>query len=66
MPAGESLLSFPPAMFISSTTRIITNFYAQSPSSWRVIQEIYLEPFSISVRYLAEKMNVAASTLNRI
>jgi plasmid maintenance system antidote protein VapI len=26
----------------------------------------YMEPFSLSCRYLAEQFNVAASTLNRI
>ena len=31
-----------------------------------LIQAIYMEPFSISCRYLAGQLNVAASTLNRI
>ncbi len=30
------------------------------------MQATYMEPFSLSCRYLAEQLNVAASTLNRI
>lgn len=36
------------------------------PHPGEFIQATYLEPFNISGRYLAEKLNVAASTLNRI
>ena len=30
------------------------------------IQATYMEPFNLSCRYLAKKLNVAASTLNRV
>ena len=30
------------------------------------IRETYMEPFDLSCRYLAEQLNVAASTLNRV
>jgi addiction module HigA family antidote len=30
------------------------------------IQATYMEPFGLSCRYLAAKLNVAASTLNRV
>jgi len=36
------------------------------PHPGEFIQYTYLEPFNISGRYLAEKLNVAASTLNRV
>ena len=36
------------------------------PHPGEFIQATYLEPFNISGRYLAEKLNVAASTLNRV
>ena len=36
------------------------------PHPGEFIEEIYLRPFGVSVRFLAEKLNVAPSTLNRI
>lgn len=36
------------------------------PHPGEFIQETYMEPFSLSCRFLAEKLDVAASTLNRI
>ncbi len=36
------------------------------PHPGEFIQATYLEPFNISGRHLAAKLNVAASTLNRI
>lgn len=36
------------------------------PHPGEFIQATYLEPFGISGRYLAEKLHVAASTLNRV
>ena len=36
------------------------------PHPGEFIEEIYLSPFGVSVRFLAEKLGVAPSTLNRI
>ena len=36
------------------------------PHPGEFIQETYLEPFGISCRFLAEKLGVAASSINRI
>ena len=36
------------------------------PHPGEFIQATYMEPFDLSCRYLAEQLNVAASTLNRI
>ena len=36
------------------------------PHPGEFIQATYMEPFNISGRYLAEKLGVAASTLNRV
>jgi len=36
------------------------------PHPGEFIQATYLEPFGLSGRYLAERLDVAASTLNRI
>ena len=36
------------------------------PHPGEFIQATYLEPFNLSCRYLAEKLNVSASTLNRV
>ena len=36
------------------------------PHPGEFIQATYLEPFNLSCRFLAEKLGVAASTLNRI
>lgn len=36
------------------------------PHPGEFIKATYMEPFDLSCRYLAEKLNVAASTLNRI
>ncbi len=36
------------------------------PHPGEFIQATYLEPFNISGRFLAGKLNVAASTLNRV
>lgn len=36
------------------------------PHPGEFIQETYMEPFGLSCRYLAEQLDVAASTLNRI
>lgn len=36
------------------------------PHPGEFIKATYMEPFEMSCRYLAEKLNVAASTLNRI
>ena len=36
------------------------------PHPGEFIQVTYMEPFGFSCRYLAEKLNVAASTLNRV
>ena len=36
------------------------------PHPGEFIRETYMEPFDLSCRYLAEKLNVAASTLNRV
>ncbi len=36
------------------------------PHPGEFILETYLEPYALSARYLAEKLGVAASTLNRV
>jgi len=36
------------------------------PHPGEFIMSTYIEPFGISGRYLAERLNVAASTLNRV
>jgi len=36
------------------------------PHPGEFIQATYMEPFNLSCRYLAAKLNVAASTLNRV
>ena len=36
------------------------------PHPGEFVQATYMEPFGLSCRYLAEQLNVAASTLNRI
>jgi antitoxin HigA-1 len=36
------------------------------PHPGEFIQVTYMEPFDLSCRFLADKLNVAASTLNRI
>lgn len=36
------------------------------PHPGEFIQSIYMEPFGLSCRYLAEKLDVSPSTLNRI
>ncbi|MDF3013892.1 MAG: transcriptional regulator [Cellvibrio sp.] len=36
------------------------------PHPGEFIQETYMAPFGLSCRYLAERLDVAASTLNRI
>ena len=36
------------------------------PHPGEFIKATYMEPFDLSCRYLAEQLNVAASTLNRI
>ena len=36
------------------------------PHPGEFIQATYLEPFNLSCRYLAAKLNVSASTLNRV
>ena len=36
------------------------------PHPGEFIQATYMEPFGLSCRYLAAKLNVAASTLNRV
>lgn len=36
------------------------------PHPGEFIEEIYLKPFSLSSRFLAEKLGVAPSTLNRV
>jgi addiction module HigA family antidote len=36
------------------------------PHPGEFIQATYLEPYNLSGRYLAEQLNVAASTLNRV
>lgn len=36
------------------------------PHPGEFIRVTYMEPFDLSCRYLAEKLNVAASTLNRV
>ncbi|MBL1292895.1 MAG: HigA family addiction module antidote protein [Thiotrichales bacterium] len=36
------------------------------PHPGEFIQTTYMEPFGLSCRYLATKLNVAASTLNRV
>ena len=36
------------------------------PHPGEFIQATYMEPFGLSCRYLAEQLNVAASTLNRV
>ena len=36
------------------------------PHPGEFIQATYMEPFSMSCRFLATKLNVAASTLNRV
>ena len=36
------------------------------PHPGEFIQEIYMEPFGLSGRFLAEQLNVAPSTLNRL
>ncbi len=37
-----------------------------SPHPGEFIQVTYMEPFGLSCRYLAEQLDVAASTLNRV
>lgn len=36
------------------------------PHPGEFIQTTYMEPYDLSCRYLAEQLNVAASTLNRV
>lgn len=36
------------------------------PHPGKFIESIYMEPYDISCRYLAEQLGVAASTLNRV
>ena len=36
------------------------------PHPGEFIQATYMEPFNLSCRYLAQQLNVAASTLNRV
>lgn len=36
------------------------------PHPGEFIEEIYLKPFGMSCRFLAEKLNVSPSTLNRL
>jgi addiction module HigA family antidote len=36
------------------------------PHPGEFIQATYMEPFGLSCRYLAEQLDVAASTLNRV
>lgn len=36
------------------------------PHPGEFIQATYMEPFDLSCRFLADKLNVAASTLNRV
>lgn len=36
------------------------------PHPGEFIEEIYLKPFGLSVRFLAEKLDVSPSTINRI
>ena len=36
------------------------------PHPGEFIQATYMEPYDLSCRYLAEQLNVAASTLNRV
>ncbi|WBA81932.1 HigA family addiction module antitoxin [Endozoicomonas sp. GU-1] len=36
------------------------------PHPGEFIESIYMEPYAISCRYLAEQLGVAASTLNRV
>jgi antitoxin HigA-1 len=36
------------------------------PHPGEFIEEIYLKPFGLSCRFLAEKLGVSASTLNRV
>jgi len=36
------------------------------PHPGEFIQATYMEPFDLSCRYVAERLNVAASTLNRV
>jgi plasmid maintenance system antidote protein VapI len=36
------------------------------PHPGEFIAETYMEPFGLSCRFLASKLNVAASTLNRV
>lgn len=36
------------------------------PHPGEFIQSVYLEPFDISVRFLAKKLSVSSSTLNRV
>ncbi|MCP4277870.1 MAG: HigA family addiction module antidote protein [Gammaproteobacteria bacterium] len=36
------------------------------PHPGEFIQATYMDPFNLSCRYLAEQLNVAASTLNRV
>jgi addiction module HigA family antidote len=36
------------------------------PHPGEFIEEIYLKPFGLSVRFLAEKLGVSPSTLNRV
>ena len=38
----------------------------KSPHPGEFIQATYLEPFNLSGRHLSEKLDVAASTLNRV
>jgi len=46
--------------------RIITNEYAQSPHPGEFIKEAYITPFELSVRKVAENLNVSPSTLTRL
>lgn len=36
------------------------------PHPGEFIEEIYLKPFGLSIRFLAEKLDVSPSTINRI
>ncbi|MCB0084542.1 MAG: HigA family addiction module antidote protein [Caldilineaceae bacterium] len=36
------------------------------PHPGEFIEEIYLKPFGLSCRFLAEKLNISPSTLNRL
>ena len=53
-------------MYTSLTTRIITNGMHNPPHPGEFITATYMEPFGLSCRFLAEKLDVSPSTLNRI